>query len=189
MKKLAVLLMIPALAMFMVPSLASADWYYLWGVQGDYAMLATGSCLHSTSGFSKGDDGTYRPNPKNSDGTNATVWGGSFIAEGIWTFNGDGTGKAAVTSFVIVPPPSPDPRVSTTKTPPGDAPTFPFTYEVARDGKITLHASDIGLPLLEGWVSMNLGHQTMTLRSANQIQNPGVPTICDTGRILIRVDK
>jgi hypothetical protein len=165
--------------------MASADWYYLWGVQGKYAMLATGTCLHSTLGFDQDPTtGAYRPK------TNSTVWSGSTIAEGIWTFKGDGTGTAAVTNFIIIPPPDPDPRVFTTQTPPPPGQTFSFTYEVASDGKITVHAPAIGLPLLEGWVSLDLGHKTMTLRSANQIQAPGgVPQICDIGRILIRVDK
>ena len=48
MKKLAVLMMIPALAMFMVPALASANWYYWWGIQGTWEMSASGSCLHSS---------------------------------------------------------------------------------------------------------------------------------------------
>jgi len=34
MKRLAALVVILALAMFMVPALASANWYYWWGIQG-----------------------------------------------------------------------------------------------------------------------------------------------------------
>jgi hypothetical protein len=165
MKKLAVLVMILALVL-LTAAMVSADWYYLWGVRGEYAMLATGNCLHSTSGFDQ-VNGVYRPKSE------STVWSGSTIGEGIWTFNGDGTGTAAVTNYTIIPPPDPDPRVFTTKTPPVDNQTFPFTYGVASDGKITVHAPAIGLPLLEGWVSLDLGHKTMTLRSANQIQAPG----------------
>jgi hypothetical protein len=186
MKKLAVFLMIPALVL-LTAAMASADWYYLWGVQGEYAMLATGTCLHSNSGFTQGSDGAYRPNLTKPDGTAAKVWSGSTIAEGIWTFKGDGTGTAAVTNYIIIPPPDPDPRVFTN--PPVGNQTFSFSYQVASDGKITVNAPAIGLPLLEGWVSLDLGHKTMTLRSANQVQHPGVDQICDVGRILIRVDK
>ena len=51
MKKLAVLMMIPALVMFMVPALASANWYYWWGIQGNWEMSASGSCLHSSLAY------------------------------------------------------------------------------------------------------------------------------------------
>ena len=34
MKKLAALVIIPALVVFMLPALASANWYYWWGIQG-----------------------------------------------------------------------------------------------------------------------------------------------------------
>ena len=70
MKKLAVLMMIPALAMFMVPALASAD---------DHGHGGAGHGIHglyAVTGFS-----TCNPI-------------GPAILEGDYTFNGDGTGSA-----------------------------------------------------------------------------------------------
>jgi len=65
MKKLAVLMMIPVLAMFMVPALASAD-DQGYGIKGLYAVTGFSTCLPA---------------------------GSSGIFEADYTFNNDGTGS------------------------------------------------------------------------------------------------
>jgi hypothetical protein len=67
MKKLAVLLMIPALAMFMVPTLATADGHgHGHGIHGTYAVTGYTTCGAGEAGIFEGD----------------------------YTFNHDGTGSA-----------------------------------------------------------------------------------------------
>ena len=66
MKKLAVLMMIPALAIFVVPALASAD-DQGYGIKGLYAVTGFSTCLPA---------------------------GSSGIFEADYTFNNDGTGSA-----------------------------------------------------------------------------------------------
>ena len=114
MKKLAVFLMIPALAMLMVPALASADGHHHWGgIHGDYAMSATGNCLH-----------WWNDAP-------TAVWGASNMVQGFFRFQRDETGTVWGNNYPITPPPA------TPVCGNGEF-SFDFTYRVTHEGAITV---------------------------------------------------
>jgi hypothetical protein len=183
MKKLAVLLMIPALAMFMVPAMASANWYYWWGIQGTWEMSASGSCLHSSEPYFQNEKrNNWWTAPDTSE-----VYAGVTVSNGTWIFkNGEGTfsqriyatilpGGAKVFNEILVPL---EVRVLEQK-------DVPFTYTITPSGDITVK---VGIMELVGRISIDNG--TMTLLSANTVQPLGGIfgyTICNTARTLIKV--
>jgi hypothetical protein len=118
MKKLAVLMMIPALAMFMVPAMVSADdhGYARHGIHGLYAVTGFSTC-----------------NPT-----------GPGIVEGDWKFNYNGTGSAhgVVRSLSVNAPPPPAASGSYMNF------TVTFEYDVTRDGRITFQYPSHGLTLV-----------------------------------------
>jgi hypothetical protein len=196
MKKLAVLMMIPALAMFMVPALASANWDYWWGIQGNWEMVASGSCLHSSNGFDL-IPATTTPTTQAeyyAPKAGGFVWAATTFAEATWTFERDGSGAVSGWNYVIDFPPG---RPVPIGTPPVSTQTpnvrknpiaFKFHYSVAGNGDIvvTFDApfAPPFLPAMYGKVSIS--RMAMTLWSAYEPQQGGV-AICNTGRTLIRV--
>jgi len=212
MKKLAVFLMIPALAMFMVPAMASADGNHHWGaIQGTYAMTAVGNCLWSQGGFSVPP--SYPPFVSPSG------YSSHFMAQGIWIFGPNGTGRAEYTQFGISAPPIAGNPNSNFVAAASVGWSFDFTYTV-QDGMITgeivpaalgtYHAEFLSGPkkglkytvdtfAFSGMVSSD--HKTLTLNSGSDRENPENPeiqlfsfsdlstcyAICNSGRVLIRV--
>ena len=181
-KKLAVIVMMIAVTTFMVAAMVSADDHNGWAIHGEYAVIGTGSCLHSTLGFQN-----LIPPPGSpvwTPITGSVVWGAPIMWQGIWTFERDGTAVASLTNNIITLPPG-DP-LGNPPTPPGTRPvqfSFPFTYQVTPDGEITVA---FGQMTLIGMVSMD--HKTLTLGSANQVQQvPGSQAICNVGCVLIRL--
>jgi hypothetical protein len=187
MKKLAVAAMILATATLMVPAMASANWYYWWGIRGSWEMVATGTCLHSTQGF------TFNfPSPGPGEGTlakpfvataNGDHFSSSFLGEGIWTFDGQGKGKMQVVQYCIRPD-----KVTQALMPssPLTMETVPFDYEVEDQTIKVIIGPPVNLTLV-GKISKD--YQTMTLLSTMQYQAGG-PTghqVCNIGRILMRV--
>jgi hypothetical protein len=176
MKKLAVFLMIPALAMFMVPALASANWYYWWGIQGTWEMSASGSCLHSSENYIPGANGWWTAPP------GSKVYAGTTVSNGTWIFkNGEGTFSQTIYA-TILPGGEPSIPVAVRVLEQKDV---PFTYTITRSGDITV---TVGAIALIGNVSIDNG--TMTLLSANNVQELPAPfwfTICNTARTLIKV--
>ena len=204
MKKLAVLLMIPALAMFMVPAMASANWFYWWGIQGTWEMSASGSCIHSSKEYELNAEvfpptGTLKnwlTAPPGSD-----VYVGVTVSNGTWNFkaNGEGTysqrtyatilpGGASTMNGLAVP-------LEVRVLPPLSVPTPPpvnFTYEITPSGEITVTEVDkdgnpTGIKHI-GRISKDMS--TVTLLSANSVQKFGLNfqyTICNTARTLIKV--
>jgi len=173
MKKLAVFVMLPAL-MLMAVTMASAGGNR-WGViHGEYAMIATGSCLHSTLGF----------NTNLTPVTGSEVWGAGTMAQATWQFEHNGTGTVKGTNYVIdFPPGGPIFGSAVARQNPID---FTFHYELTPDGEITVTFDNPALPPAQGMISID--HKTMTLGTANQIQPFAVgKVICNTGRVLIRV--
>jgi hypothetical protein len=177
MKRLAVLVMMMAIAAFVPAAMASADDHDGWGIHGEYAMIAAGACLHSTLGF----------NADLTPVTGSVVWGAPVMTEGTWTFEHHGAGVATLTNHIITLPPG---------NPAGTPPTLvgvhqtvstavPFTYQITPYGEITVQLG--GLPInMAGMVSMD--RKTLTLGSANQIQPAsGAYAICNVDRVLIRV--
>ena len=207
MRKLAVLMMMPALV-FMVVAMASAEDNHPGGIHGDYAMSAVGSCLHSYKGFTGAIPGFT--------GIPDDVWGGSNMAQAIWTFERNGTGKVEGTNYPTFPPPAPiNPLPPTQGVGVGKGTfSFDFTYHVTHDGAITVWVGPlkgtnlvngvtfetdcVDAPcLLHGMVSSD--HKTMTLASENEYRTytlfrpdgSQLPftlyAICNYGRVLIRV--
>lgn len=100
MKKQASVMMMIAITTFMAVAMTSADGNHHWrGIHGDYAMTAIGSCLHSYQEFTGPIPGFL--------GIPPDVWGGSNMAQAIWTFERDGTGKVEGHNNTTFAPPNP----------------------------------------------------------------------------------
>jgi hypothetical protein len=194
MKKLAVLLILPALVMLMVPAPASANWYYWWKIRGTWEMVATGGCVHAPHGFEY-NEAALTWTAKETD-----WWTSTYVGQGTFTFDiapspnylEYRTGTMTVTQNCahsngkvvqnVVPPP-----VSNLE-------TFPLHWRIDDDGVITVKIPKVGLELL-GKVSLD--YMSMTLVSMNQLQhvyNPATtpPTflydqVCAISRVLFRV--
>jgi len=204
MKKLALLLLIPALAMFIVPSLASANWYYWWGIQGTWEMSASGSCLHSSLPYQQ-ISGKWTAPPSSQ------VYAGVTVANGTWTLESTGwltgTGTYAQTIYATILPggaatmPGKDKdgvditllvplevRVISSQTP------VVFTYEITQSGDITVTETvPVGVDkvTITHRGSISADRKTITLLTANQPVNYGTNlfanTICNFSRTLIKV--
>ncbi len=191
MKKLAVFMIIPALAMFMVPALASANWYYWWGIQGTWEMSASGSCLHSSlEYFQNAQRNNWWTAPVDSK-----VYAGVTVANGTWTFESTGwnTGKGTYSQRIyatILPGGNASIPVEVRVFPPlsVEQPTLvEFTYEITPSRDITVTETGSGIKL---YGSISIDKKSMTLLSANNVQNFPAPfwfTICNTARTLIKV--
>jgi len=176
MKKLTVVVMMIAIAAVMLATMASADdHHHWWGIQGTYAMTATGSCLHSTLGF----------NANLTPITGSAVWGATVTPQAIYTFESDGTGTASGTNYILdFPPGSPVFGGPIARQSPI---SFNFHYEVTHDGAITVYPPLP--PNLVGMISKD--HKTLQLSNANQVQPVGALgyAICNIARVLIRVEE
>lgn len=181
MKKLAVFMIIPALAMFMVPALASANWYYWWGIQGTWEMSASGSCLHSSEPYEQ-------INGKWTARASSQVYAGVTVSNGTWFFKANGEGTYSQTIYATILPGGAtsmnefavplEVRVIAQK-------DQLFTYAITPSGDITVTTG--GIELI-GNISKDMN--TMTLLSANNVQKFGANfqyTICNTARTLIKV--
>lgn len=210
MKKLAALMMIPALVL-LAASTASAYYYDWWGIHGTYAMTGAGNCLWSPSGFDA---------QLNTNAPPAPVFGSHFAARGNWEFEWNGKGHTTFTQFGIVPPAE--------TLPPGVKAnaaslefSFDFTYTVTHDGVITVEmlpgtfqgkfltgpnanltpekTFTIDKATFVGSISSD--HRTLTLTTENELQtmrqyvtgNPNpvstCPTICNGSRVLIKAQE
>jgi hypothetical protein len=175
MKRLALMVMIPALVMLTAATVTAGERVGWGAIQGTYSMNAAGSCLHSTGGF----DINLKPLP------GSVVWGATAMPLGIWTFASDGTGKVSGTNYILdFPPGSPllgGPMARQA------AFSYDITYEVTKDGEITVYPP--GPPNLVGMISKD--HKIITLSNANQVQAVGPlgSAICNFTRNLIRVDE
>jgi hypothetical protein len=118
------------------------------------------------------------------------IWGSSYMGQGTWTFESDGTGAASIRMYCITPPPgNPSEAEPVTATAPPNSPKFEYRFE--SDGTIAVGIPNLSAPflLLAGRISMD--HKTMTLGSAHQVQQTGTSLwqICSIGRVLIRVNE
>jgi hypothetical protein len=183
MKKLAAFLMIPALVLLTAAMATALDFH--WGrIHGTYAMTATGNCLWAPGGFFPN---YFSP----------SAYSSHFTAQGIWTFEANGTGNAEITQFGISAPPI-------VGAPPtaGSAASvkysFDFQYAVTYDGKINVWPENLNATFLtgpkvgvtytvepaapiestvnpepikySGMVSKEWDHKTLTLNSGNELQ-------------------
>jgi hypothetical protein len=125
MKKLAVLMMIAAIAMFIAAATASAGRPIVHGITGRYATTGTSYCITAFTGFTVNADKTLTPN----DGWSS----GPSILDAVFTFHNDGTGSAQGLFRGLTLPPGGE-------TPSGYGEmdfSYQFTYTVTNDGFIT----------------------------------------------------
>ncbi len=125
-KKLVILMIVAAMAMFMVVAVASAAPSFPQAIRGEYAAESAASCLLAPFGF-------------NPDGTPVNGIGIIYMQyrQGTFTFEKDGTGSATLNASVVglsyIGPNGPVPPATYTQ-----AIEFDFTYHVGNDGVITV---------------------------------------------------
>jgi hypothetical protein len=203
-KKLALFVMIPAIAMFMVVAMASADRHDHHGIQGEYAFTGTTSCLVSNLGFY--DNLTPVSGSK--------VYYNSHSARGLFNFNRDGAGtfETEVAVF-IVPPPAPGPPAPSVPIAGSFKTSAQFTYNITDGGMITIElvpgtwvstfltgpipagtTTSVDQWSLSGMVSAD--HKTLTLSSGGTAVETTTNSlgavfhqICHRSSVLIRVDE
>ena len=194
MKKLAMLMVIPALVMFMVPAVATANWYHWWGILGTWEMVATGGCIHAPQGFN------YTEANRTWTAIGTDWWTSIYVGQGTFKFDvalstnpsypGYRTGTMKVTQNCVhsygaviqnvIPPP------------PLNMETFPLYWHIEDDGAITVQIPNVGLEL-SGKIAMD--YMSMTLVSMNQLQVVKDPStgafryyqVCPISRVLSRV--
>lgn len=182
MKKLAVVLMIPALVLLAAAMVAAqdADWGAVHSIKGVYAVTGFSTC-------------------------NAT---GPGILEGDYTFNGNGTGSAQgfIRSLSVntSPPPAANGAWATF--------SVTFEYDVTQDGKITFQypagGNTIAIPDTDKSITWNQGPshgvispdgKTITITcgppvslavqasSGTGVPGPGFPANCVTSAVGVRL--
>jgi hypothetical protein len=221
MKKLVGLLVMIAMAIFMT-GMALADndhsGAHHWGaIQGDYEMVATGTCLHSENDFTY----NFPPNGQGGEGTllhpfvatpNGKHFISAYMGEGTWTFFRDGTGMMQVMQYCILPDYVGNTSANMGATVPAQVtqslmpsapvqPTLlvdenkvPFAYEVDGSTIRVVIGAPVGLTLF-GKISSD--HKTMTLQSAMPVppqvtQKNGLINyyqICTIARTLTRINE
>lgn len=121
-KKLAVFVIIPAIAMFILTGMASAHPPFPRAIRGQYAFMGTNTCMLAPLGF----------NPDLTPIQKLAVISNEY-RQGIYTFEKNGTGSSTLQASVIVIPYGPTLPSASTKTI-----EYDFTYTVADDGMITI---------------------------------------------------
>jgi len=200
-KKLAVAVMTTVTVALMMTAMAwAADhdgwWGIRWGIQGEYAMIATGSCLHSPAGFT--GTGTFT-DPFLPIGP--AVFGAPTLARATWTFDGSLTATFVGENFAtlfpggVYPASGPNQGPLERENPIGtETNPYHFDYTVDGHGGITGTVREIPAIVggtldkltLEGWISKD--RKIIILSNGGQIQSPGtgMTAICNSARILFK---
>ncbi len=121
-EKLAVIVMIAAMAMFMTVATASADDNKWKAFHGEYAASNVGNCLLTPFGF---DPDKLTPN-----GPSSYIYNNAVTAQNIWTFNADGTGMVQGRQVGMLFAPN-SPFAGSTEF------SWQFSYDITDDGTIT----------------------------------------------------
>jgi hypothetical protein len=167
-------------------------------IRGTYEMIATGSCLHSPSGFT--GTGTFS-DPFLPIGP--AVFGAPTLARATWTFDASGTATFVGENFATIFPggvyPTPIPNSNQgpleRENPIGtETNPYHFDYTVDSHGGITGTVREIPAIVggtldkltLEGWISKD--RKIIILSNGGQIQAPGtgMTAICNSARILFK---
>ena len=148
MKKLALLVTMAALAMFMVAPMASAHGHHWGGIHGTYAMTGTGNCLWTPSLYNGlPNDFVAIPPPSEHPeymtdlmtGYRADPTYSSHVSvQGLWEFRFDGTGTAQFTHFGVSAPPIVNVPSTTFGVSGSMKYHFDFRYYFDDDGLITI---------------------------------------------------
>lgn len=129
-KKMALLVIITIIALFIIAGTVSAEGSFPNPIKGEYAATGTGSCIIAPFGFTN-----FIPTPA-PDGK--VPWAlGISIYDAVYTFDGDGTGLMSGTIRSIDQPSplsGPVPMGWTADW------TYKFTYSVTKEGFITFTA-------------------------------------------------
>jgi hypothetical protein len=175
MKKIVYISIIAALSIIMFSAVVSAGdngWKRFHGV---YEMISNGTCLHSSLGYTNSI-------PPFIPRTGSDVYVGTTMTQATWTFKSNGEGTFSFINYVTILPGGSIGPLATQN----ENFDIPFTFDVTKYGEITVYSGGIELT---GRISID--HKTITLGSANQIQDfTGIGlgyAICNTGRVLIRV--
>ncbi len=201
MKKLSLIVIITTLTMFMSAAVASDfrnGWWWnnnpFQYFHGTYEMIASGSCAHSGDGWKDSSDPPkYNLNaekPPFFPVDPSKFYVGTTVAFGTWTFNKDGTGTYTVTNYATILPGSNfyDPANGILLE---QHPQANFTFTVSPFGDITVTTGNPTIGIVELIGSISNDKRTMTLISANQVQNlNGIHlywAVCNTARTLIKV--
>jgi len=204
MKKIALIVSVAALFIFMTAAMVSADRNRWHGFHGEYAMSGSGNCIYSPGGFS----------PINTPLGDS--WGAYYTVEGIWNFEPNNKGTFQGKQFGMAPYPYQYPNSTSVEF------SFDFKYTVDHDGFITGNMKDgsflgeyitgpnagktpartytVDKFSFSGWVSQD--HKNITLNSGSELQTftvfrPDLPVpdsvtlpgICTNERILILINK
>ena len=184
MKKLSLALVMAVLSMFAFAAFVSAEGKgnRYRNFQGTYEMSLKGNGLNSTLGFTKLENGFFKPVE------NSVVWGSTDTAYGTFVFNRDGTGWADGMNYAFDLPPG---NLSIFGGPIARNNTFyiEFEYEISPDGLINLYITfpPILAPVeMTGKVSKN--RNIMTLTNSNSLLEFNTHDALFTAtRVLIRV--
>ena len=176
MKKITFVLIIIALSIFMSAAAVSAGGHGWKRFHGTYEMIANGTCLHSSLGY------TDMVNPPFVPIAGSVVYVGTTMAQATWTFKSNGEGTFSFINYVTILPGGGIGPLATQN----EGFDIPFTFDVTKYDEITVNSGGIELT---GRISID--RKTITLGSANQIQDfTGIGlgyAICNTGRVLVRV--
>jgi hypothetical protein len=198
MKRLSVIVIIATLSMFMSTAVAS-DFYNGWQwdnnpfryFHGTFEMTASGSCIHSEFGFKEVDHGWY----KAIEAEPGTVYAGTTVMTGTWTFELNGKGTYSDTIYATVTPPvSGVPVVGGVRI--FEDSDVPFTYKITGDGYITI--TEVKPPYLEYTGTVSSNRNTIILIDTPKVKPPApagpLPypfwkILCNASRTLIRVNE
>lgn len=195
MKRLAAVVMMIGVVAFTAAMASAQD--SDWGaIHGKYAMTATGDCLHSNKQFVNLNEGDSTKLAVWTPAASSLVWGSSFMGDGIWTFNSDGTGSAYIRQYCMTSPAG-DPTKSNLVTGTLVVSTPVFEYRFEPDGTFTVAIPNFTVKYLVLSGSISTDHKTMTLSSGHQPQRvPLSPLqelqnyqLCTVGRVLTRVNQ
>jgi hypothetical protein len=188
MKKLVIFVLISALLTFTAAkALAHDDDNNFKHFHGTYEMIASGSCIHSSTGYTKNVMGWWIA-PLDS-----IVYAGTTVANGTWIFKRDGTGTYSSIMYATVTPPVQQPSLPILPIP-GSIRVFKddnvqFKFKVNAFGDITIN--EINNVNIEYTGSISIDKKQMILIDTPFIKGPfGAPfwsIICNTARTLIKV--
>ena len=164
MKKLAVFVMIIALAVFMAVATASADGQrYRKTLHGEYAFTGSGACTLAPTGF----EPNFIPTNPEFAGMGPNVW------EGVYTFNHNGKGKMETRQCYNDGPPSYSSGCA----------DLSWEYEFELDGGAITFTFIPGTYYLKYTEGPNIG-LTINLPSLSEINQPWTGRISPDGRNL-----
>jgi hypothetical protein len=159
-------------------------------------MTASGSCIHSEKGFVEVDHVWYKAIEADSTGT---VYAGTTVITGSWTFEPNGKGTYSDTIYATVTPPVTQPTLGDPVV--GGVRIFedsdvPFTYKITAFGHITI--TEVNPPFLEYTGTVSPDRNTIILVDTPKVKPPdplppAAPPfwkiLCNASRTLIRVDE